>query len=100
MRLADDPNAELRRVCACGDHGHGHPESFDALLFTCPAGDGDVVLVRFVRDRDAFRLDEKTFVWRATGDFPNTISLHPSVHVLEGNGATHWHGFVRDGAAA
>lgn len=89
MRLRDDPNAHLT-----------NQDGFEALVFSCPACDGDCILARFVRDRPAFQLNEDVFVWHAEGEFPDAISLTPSVHALNGKGgSTHWHGYVTNGVA-
>ena len=87
MRLRDDPNAHIT-----------HEDGFEAVVFTCPAGDGDCIMARFVRDRPAFRINEDVFVWHAEGEFPDTLTLTPSVHALNGKGGpTHWHGFLTNG---
>jgi hypothetical protein len=40
-------------------------------------------------------------VWQAAGEFPDTLSLSPSVDVKESKGGpSHWHGHVTDGVAA
>lgn len=43
----------------------------------------------------------KVKVWQATGEFPETVSLQPSVNLVDDQGnTTCWHGFVTNGEAA
>jgi len=90
VRLRDDPSAHLT-----------HDENgLDVVVFSCPACDGDCIYARFVRDRPAYERDADTFVWHAEGEFPDTLTLTPSVHAKESRGGpTHWHGHVTNGVA-
>ena len=86
--LAEDPNAHMT-----------HEDGFETIVFTCPKGDGDCIMARFVRDREAFRLNDDIYVWHGEGEFPN-LSLTPSVHAHEFKGGpTHWHGELKNGVA-
>lgn len=90
MQLRDDPMAEIRTWT--------DPErSHEVLLFTCPR-DGCTLAVRFTRDQEPHALDDDRFVWRASGLFPDTFTLTPSVDVKECKGGpSHWHGHVTGG---
>lgn len=89
MHLKDDSNAEMKGIIDDGVR-------YDSLRFTCPK-DGCTIMVRIVRDRPAYRIDEDTFVWNASGEFPN-VTLDPSVDVKEYKGGpSHWHGHVTNG---
>lgn len=93
MRLRDDPLAFVKGVR--DEHG-----SYQALHFTCPK-DGCLILVRFTRDKPFHKLDKHTGVWEASGEFPDTFTLTPSVDVLEHeDGPSHWHGHVTNGVAS
>lgn len=83
MRLADDPNFELRTLR--DEDG----QVFDTMLFTCPA-DGCLIQVRVSREGSR-RVDKTRFVWHLTGESPN-LTLTPSVDVVG-----HWHGHVTAG---
>ena len=96
MRLRDDPLAHVQGVV------EPDGQRFDSLRFTCPAhGVTCLILVRFTRDRPFFKLNDDVNVWHADGEFPDTFTLTPSVHVQDGpKGArtTHWHGCVTNGS--
>jgi hypothetical protein len=86
--LAEDPDAHMT-----------HADGFEAVVFTCPKGDGDCIMARFVRDRPAFRLNEEIFIWHGEGEFPN-LTLTPSIDAKESKGGpSHWHGFLTNGVA-
>lgn len=98
-------NTEFARRAGCGDPATSI--AVDALVFTCPA-DGCMLRVPFTRGpafelRDHTGGDEPVHIWQATGEFPDTLSLSPSVHVKDGPKdaqTTHWHGRITNGEAA
>lgn len=46
----------------------------------------------------ADRKSGKVKVWQAAGEYPQTVTLSPSVHLVDDNGQTTcWHGFITNG---
>ncbi len=79
------------------------------LNFDCPvcAGIGPVghqVRVR-ISDQPTHADAEGNLVWQASGEFPDSLTLSPSIDVIEVDGegkkvgTSCWHGFVKDGDA-
>ena len=89
MRLAD-LNPKLEGVL---DEG--------ILRFDCPLGHAHKIRVPVGRYG-------KEFGWAALGNFPDSLTLSPSIHAImaepakpddpEGKRECGWHGFIRDGA--
>lgn len=80
------------------------------LAFECPVHRGACMLgVDFLNPVDGgppttrtrVRRDGRSvpvYKWRRTGDSFDTLTLAPSIHVLEHDGGpTHWHGWIRNG---
>lgn len=91
--LRDDPEASIERS----------PDGYSMLAFSCPVDGcyvciaitwGDVAAAEKARGRGP--------VWKASGEFPDTLTLEPSVHIQtseNGKRVSHWHGWLRDGVA-
>ena len=63
------------------------------LIFDCPCPTNHGRLRVPVHDVTAGEVDG-TQHWHATGEFPDTLSLQPSI---DASGAGCWHGFVTNG---
>lgn len=115
MKLRDDPHAEIR-PCSYLLEGeafrqYGPTLAVERVYFTCPVhGPPCLLSVAFHRGEPfefKARIDDKTTtkVWKATGEFPDSFTLEPSVHVhaydlvgiTNGEAKTHWHGHVWSG---
>jgi hypothetical protein len=77
------------------------------LLFLCPLGGdcpfGPFHTLRVRVGRTAGQQPDGTYRWAATGAYPDTLSLSPSINEYEVEPDTNrvvrqgWHGFIRHG---
>lgn len=117
MRLRDDPSACIR-PCVYGPlegeamAKYGPSLTLDRVYFTCPVHGGHCLIgVAFTRGAPfefKVKLSDKrtTKVWQATGEFPDSFTLTPSIHVHDtlasvegGESKTHYHGHLSNGEA-
>jgi hypothetical protein len=77
---------------ACQQSPHG-PHSVRVAISAAPFHE------RQPRPTEHGNKDGKVKVWQASGVFPDTLTLAPSVNLVDDEGQTIcWHGFITNGA--
>ncbi len=68
------------------------------MLFDCPCGKCGPGMVEFSNPLDGGApLTTSSPKWKRTGDTFETLTLHPSVHMVKEKGGCGWHGWIKNG---